>query len=100
MRKIIKIEIMDNYIIRCEFDNGEMRDLDIKTFMDRNGKYSKKVYDLSVFNKVKLGDFGQIYWDGIAKMRTLDGNLIPTEYDICPDFAYMNSIATSKIPQS
>lgn len=91
---------MDDYIIRCEFDNGEIRDLDITTFMDRNGVYSKHVYDKSVFSKVKLGEFGQLYWEGIAKIKTLDGNINPTEYDICPDFAYMNSIALSMIPPS
>ena len=45
MRKIRNIEVMDNYVIRCEFDNGEFRELDITTFMDKNGKYSKNVYD-------------------------------------------------------
>ena len=93
MRKIVKIEVMDNYIIRCEFDNGEIRDLDITKFMDRNGKYSGQVYDKEVFSKVKLGEFGQLYWEGIAEIKTLDGNIIPTDYDICPDFAYMISIA-------
>lgn len=100
MRKIVKIEVMENYIIRCKFDNGEIRDLDITKFMDRNGKYSGQVYDKELFSKVKLGEFGQLYWEGIAEMKDAQGNAIPADYDICPDFAYMNSIALSKTPQS
>lgn len=96
MRKIKKIEVLENYIIRCEFDNGEFRDLDITKFMDKNGKYSEKVYDKAVFRAVNLGEFGQLYWDGIAEMKTLDGEIIPVEYDICPDFAYIHSVALSK----
>lgn len=96
MRKIRNIEVMDNYVIRCEFDNGEFRELDITTFMDKNGKYSKKVYDKAVFSTVKLGEFGQLYWEDIAEMKTLDGEIIPVEYDICPDFAYIHSVALSK----
>ena len=92
MKKIQNIEILEDYKIRCEFNNGEVRDLDITTFMDRAGNYSKKVYDKSVFCKVKLGEFGQLYWEGIAEMKTLEGKIIPADYDICPDFAYMNSV--------
>lgn len=92
MRKIIHMTVMPNYIIRCEFDNGDIRDLDITTCIDRNGKYSKHLYDKNVFSKVKLGEFGQLYWEGIAEMKDLNGEVIPAEYDICPDFAYMHSV--------
>jgi hypothetical protein len=92
MRKIRKIQVLENFIIRCEFDNGEVRDLDITSIIDKNGKYSKKVYDKSVFKTVKIGEFGQLYWDGIAEIKTLDGKLIPTEFDICPDYVYMSSL--------
>ena len=92
MRKITAIEVKDNFVIRCKFDNGEIRDVDIKTLLDKNGKYAHKVFDKSVFKKVKLGKFGQLYWEGIAEMKDLNREIIPAEYDICPDFAYMNSI--------
>ena len=61
MRKIVRIEVLDNYIINCEFDNGEIRDLDTTTFMDRNGKYSKHVFDKRVFATVKRGELGLLY---------------------------------------
>lgn len=98
MKKIISFEIVGLYVLRCTFNNGVVRDLDISTFMDRKGKYSGKVFDEKIFRSVKLGELGQLYWDGIAEMKDIDGNIIPVEYDICPDFAYMNSVILSKIP--
>jgi hypothetical protein len=96
MRKIKHIKIISNFIIRCEFDNGEIRDLDLTTFMDKNERYASKVFDENVFKSVQVGELGQLYWAGIAEMKSLEGDVIPIEYDICPDFAYMKSVALSK----
>lgn len=91
MRKVKYIQFIKDFVIRCEFDNGEIRDLDISGILNKNGKYFNRVFEKDVFVTAKIGEVGQIYWDGIAEMKTTNGEIIPVEYDICPDFAYLKS---------
>lgn len=58
---------------------------------DKDLKYAKKVFKEEIFNAVKIGINGELYWENIAEIMTFDGKFIPCEYDICPDFTYMNS---------
>ncbi len=91
MKKILKIDIRAPFVITCNFDDGAVRNLDLRKILDQNHKYSKKFFEEGVFNSVKIGLNGELYWDDLAEIRTLDGNLIPCAYDICPDFVYENS---------
>ena len=91
MNKIINISLQEPFKILCYFNNGEQRILDLKQALNPKQKYTKKVFDQKVFNQAKIGSFGEIFWEGIAEMKDLNGNVIPCEYDICPDFAYLNS---------
>jgi len=90
MRKILKIELLEPYKILCIFDNGEQRIIDLDEVLKKSNKYTSKVF--SNFHKTKIGSNGEIYWDGIGEIKNLNGETIPCEYDICPDFAYINSI--------
>ncbi|GEM_PF-3423871 len=49
-------------------------------------------FDTNIFLHPHIGDFGQIYWDHILQMRDLQGEFIPCEYDLSPEFIYENSI--------
>ena len=93
MNRITKISIIKPYKLLCFFNNGEQRILDLKKVLDPKKKFASKVFDLATFNKVKIDSFGGICWEGIAEMKDLEGNTIPCEYDICPDFAYLNSVS-------
>ena len=95
MIKIKDILPQKEYKIVCIFNTGEKRLLDLKQTLDQNDKYAKKIFNKDVFYQVKLGEFGEIYWDGIAEIIDLDGNPVICEYDISPEFAYNNSIPLS-----
>jgi hypothetical protein len=100
MRKIVEIKVLQPYLIVCKFDNGETRMLNLEEVMDKNGPLSKQVFEGEKFKEVQIGDSGELFWLGIAEMKTKEGDTIPCEYDICPDFAYMNSIPLEKTTQS
>ena len=65
--------------------------------LQKNSKYAEKVFDGSIFQTVKIGINGELYWKDMAKIKTLKGEIIPCDYDICPDYAYINSTDVSKM---
>ena len=89
--RIVKISIREPYKLLCFFNNGEQRILDLEEVLDTKKKFVSKILDSTTFNKAKIGSFGEVYWDDVAEMKDLNGNTIPCGYDICPDFAYLNS---------
>ena len=89
--KIVKISIREPYKLLCFFNNGEQRILDLEKVLDPKKKFVSKIFDSTTFNKAKIGSFGEVYWEDVAEMKDLNGNTIACEYDICPDFAYLNS---------
>ena len=91
MNKIVNISIQEPYKLLCSFNNGEQRLLDLVKVLNINQKYTNKIFNTKTFSEVKIGSFGEIYWNNVAEMKDLKGNTIPCEYDICPDFAYLNS---------
>lgn len=91
MKKIVKISILKPFIIICTFDNGEIRSLNLEAILNKNHKFEKKVLKEKIFNTVKIGMNGELYWENVAEIKTLEGEIISCEYDICPDFVYINS---------
>lgn len=91
MKKILKIDIRAPFVITCSFDDGVVRNLDLTKILDKNDKYAKKIFEDVVFNAVKIGPNGELHWADLAEIRTLEGDLVLYEYDICPDFVYENS---------
>ncbi|MBC6427601.1 MAG: DUF2442 domain-containing protein [Ekhidna sp.] len=91
MNKITKISISEPYKLLCFFNNGEQRILDLEKVLDPEKKFVSKVLTVNTFKKVRIDSFGGISWEGVAEMKDLDGKIIPCDYDICPDFAYLNS---------
>ncbi len=91
MRKIVEVRTIKPFILRCTFDNGELRDLFLEKHIDKNGKYSRKLFNELVFETVCVGENGELFWKDIAEIKELDGSITPCEYDICPDFAYLKS---------
>jgi Protein of unknown function (DUF2442) len=91
MRKITEIQIKSNYIIECTFNNKEVRDFNIEKSLDLNNKYNYKLYNQETFKNAKVGNNGELYWEGIGEIKSLSGILEPCNYDFCPDFVYLNS---------
>ncbi|WP_445734943.1 hypothetical protein [Mariniflexile sp.] len=94
MNKIINIYIQEPFKILCFFENGEQKILDLQQVLNPEQKYMKSILNKKVFNQAKIGSFGEIYWEGVAQMKDLNGITIPCNYDISPDFAYLKSISS------
>lgn len=92
---IVAKEIVEvnSFSIVCKFNNGEVRKLEVdKIFADKlNDTYIQKILTKAVFDSVKIGDFGQLYWENVAQMKDLDGSMISCEYDMSPEFVYYDS---------
>jgi hypothetical protein len=93
MIKTTKIIEIKPYKILCSFNNGELRQLDLESVLSTEDKYVQKILTPDVFSKVKIGEFGQIYWENIAEIKDLNGKSIPCEYDLSPEFVYYNSVS-------
>jgi hypothetical protein len=82
---------MPNYTLRCEFNTGEVRIFNLQKSLDKNNRFVRKVLSPEVFEKVKLGDFGELYWDEIGEIKELNGSISSCNYDISPEFVYAHS---------
>ncbi len=91
MLKIKNISLMPNYTLRCVFNTGEVRIFNLQKSLDKNDRFVRKVLSLEVFEKVKLGDFGELYWDEIGEIKELNGSISSCNYDISPEFVYAHS---------
>lgn len=82
------------YFLIVAFDNGEVRKLEMQPILESQQHYPgvEKLFDTNIFLHPHIGNFGQIYWDNILQMRDLQGEFIPCEYDLSPEFVYENSI--------
>jgi len=78
MMKIVEVEVLDNYKLLLLFNNDEKRIFDISQELSGVFEY---LTDYKNLKKVQLVH-GALTWFRTGKM----------ELDICPDYAYMNSI--------
>jgi hypothetical protein len=93
MLRVVEIIEKTPYTLVCKFNNGVVNKLDILTLIE-NHKHIDGVQNIlieSVFNTVRIGEFGEIVWNKIVK-STQDGEDIYWDYEISPEFAYENSI--------
>ncbi len=74
MRKIVNVEVLENYQLLLTFDNNVKKIKDMKPYLDKG--IFKKLKDKDVFSKVKIS-FGTISW----------GN----DIDMCADSLYETS---------
>jgi hypothetical protein len=91
MLKIQSIKILDSRTILCVFNTGETRIFDIKRSLDSNNKLAKKLANQDTFKNAKIGEFGEIYWEGIGEIKEIDGSISSCVYDISPEFVFYNS---------
>ncbi len=93
MIKVTEIYIEKPYVLRCVFNNKEVRLLNALPIIE-NQKHLKGVdqlFDELVFANVVVGELGEITWRNIVTTE-YNGNSTCWDYDISPEFAYSNSI--------
>jgi len=80
MKKIAKFEVLSDYRIEIEFDDGIQGVVDLSELVGKGVFSSWKEYES--FHKVSIGSMGELVWQ--------DGQ------DLCPDALYLK--ATGKEP--
>lgn len=70
----VNVFAKDNYMLEIEFDNNEIREFDVKPYIQ--GEWYGQLKDKAYFNSVKTDGFTVVWEDG---------------QDICPDELYNNS---------
>ena len=93
MIKTEKILDAQPYFLVCQFNNGEIKKLNVEAiFKDNvNSISANKILKEDFFVTAKIGEMGQILWDNAAEMKDENGNLFLCEYDISAEYAYYNS---------
>jgi len=78
----------------CKFNNGNIKKLNILPIIEQHKhlKGVERLLDEIIFNKVRIGEFGEIVWDKIV-VTIQDKKEVIWDYDISPEFAYQNSIS-------
>ena len=95
MLRVVEIIEKSPYSLVCKLNNGIVKKLDILPIIE-NHKHLNGVQNLlneSVFNTVRIGEFGEIVWDKIVKTNQ-DSIDLYWDYDISPEFAFQNSSFT------
>lgn len=72
--KAIEVKPLENYILEIKFDNGEIKQFDVKPYL--NHKAFEQLKEIDMFNTVKVAGIS-VGWENGA--------------DICPDELYNNS---------
>ena len=77
MYDVTEVECLDGYRLLLDFDNGERREVDIRSLISFDGVF-EKLNDESYFRQVRVEpDVGTIVW--------------PNGADLCPDVLYKQS---------
>lgn len=93
MIKVKSINKIEDYTLELLFNNGEIKKIDFKTIIDKNVNdvYVQKLKNLQNFSQVKVGELGEIYWENLASIKELNGDMVPCNYDSSSEFVYANA---------
>ena len=100
MLKIIQINVEKNLHVRCHFNNGEIKVIDILPILNNHSKLKgiQKLYQQEFFEKVEIGEFGELVWRNCIELDH-DGQSQLWDYDISPEFVYQLSLLENKLMQ-
>lgn len=87
MHVITSIVEIKPYTITAIFDNLEQRKINFEPIV-ADFPALKPPY---VFASATLDDYPTIKWDGLSKVRELDGTIVPAPLDFSPDTLYQMS---------
>ncbi len=92
MIRITNITVTPHYQLICKFNSGAIKKLDVLPIIEKH-RYLTGVESLlneEIFKNVRIGEFGEIYWEDIVKTEH-EGQILCWNYDISPEFAYQNA---------
>lgn len=75
------------YLITVIFDNKEQREINFEPILADFPALKKR----DIFISASLDDYPTIKWDGLAKMKELDGTVVAAPLDFSPDMLYKMS---------
>ncbi len=87
MHTISSIINIEPYTITVIFDNKEQRKINFESLLSEFPVLKK----IENFITATLDDYPMLKWDGLAKMRELDGTIMPAPLDFSPDMLYSMS---------
>lgn len=93
MLRIIDIIEVSPYYLVCKFNNGIIKKLDILPIIEQHKHLNgvERLLDDTIFNKARIGEFGEIVWDKIV-VTIQDNKEVIWDYDISPEYAYQNAM--------
>jgi len=79
------------YTITVIFDNKEQRVINFEPILSD----FPVLKNPHVFASASLDNYPTLKWEGLAKMKELDGSIVPAPLDFSPDTLYMMSESSS-----
>ena len=89
MKKIVEIIAIQSFYITCKFNDGRIISINMKPLLDNQQFLQgiEKLYDETIFKKVRIGKMGELMWDNI--ITTIYNNEQTVwNYDISPELAW------------
>lgn len=97
MIRITNITVIPPYQLNCKFNSGAIKKLNVLPIIEHHKHLTgvESLLNEEIFKNVRIGEFGEIYWENIVKTE-YDGQILCWNYDISPEFAYQNSESFQK----
>ena len=61
IRKILKVEVTDGFVLECEMENGDVYEYDMSFVSERTGSMIQPLKDIDYFKKVFI-ELGCLTW--------------------------------------
>lgn len=102
MHRIKKIRSIKPFEITCEWNNGEVRTIQMEDklleWADESGSVYKKLLDKKTFMMAELNsETKTLFWDGLIKIVNGNGEMCDAPLDIDPEILYQLSIPAEQI---
>lgn len=88
-RSIESVKASEDFTLTLNFDNGEIRVLDVKPIIEKGGVFVH-LKDMSRFLHVYLDECRYVSWDIDPKINSKE--YLPNRINLSPDRCYLNSI--------
>ena len=94
MLKIVKIISINEFLIKFQFNTGEIKLLNMLPFIQNHAKLNgnEKLYNQQYFNTVEIGEFGELVWKNCIQFYNVNHEQY-WDYDVSSEFAYQYAVA-------